>query len=154
MPWFVIYTKSRQEKKVADQLNEIGITAFCPMITSIKQWSDRKKKTTVPLINSYVFVQLEETDRFKVFEVSGAVRYVHWLKKPAVVRDSEIQSLKELTEKTVSSFAVDYLKKDDEFQIPTGAFKDKVGLIQEVRSKSVKIKLVELGLILTVQVEE
>ncbi|MEY3503974.1 MAG: hypothetical protein RL349_565, partial [Bacteroidota bacterium] len=50
------------------------------------------------LFNSYVFVQLDEVDRYKVFDVPGVVRYVHWLKKPAIVRENEIQSLKELTE--------------------------------------------------------
>jgi transcriptional antiterminator RfaH len=154
MPWFVIYTKPRNEKKVTEQLLAIGIETFCPMITSIKLWSDRKKKVTTPLINSYVFVQLDEVNRFKVFDVPGVVRYVHWLKKPAVVRDSEIQSLKELTEKTIRSFTIDHLTKGEEFLIPAGVFKDKKGLIEEVRGKSIKIKLDELGLVLTVQLED
>jgi transcriptional antiterminator RfaH len=154
MPWFVIYTKPRNEKKVTEQLLAIGIETFCPIITSIKQWSDRKKKVTTPLINSYVFVQLDEVNRFKVFDVPGVVRYVHWLKKPAVVRDSEIQSLKELTEKTIRSFTIDHLTKGEEFLIPSGVFKDKKGLIEEVRGKSIKIKLDELGLVLTVQLED
>lgn len=154
MPWFVIYTKPRNEKKVTEQLLAIGIETFCPTITSIKQWSDRKKKVTTPLINSYVFVQLDEVNRFKVFDVPGVVRYVHWLKKPAVVRDSEIQSLKELTEKTIRSFTIDHLTKGEEFLIPAGVFKDKKGLIEEVRGKSIKIKLDELGLVLTVQLED
>lgn len=154
MPWFVIYTKPRNEKKVTEQLLAIGIETFCPMITSIKQWSDRKKKVTNPLINSYVFVQLDEANRFKVFDVPGVVRFVHWLKKPAVVRDSEIQSLKELSEKTIRSFTIDHLTKGEEFLIPAGVFKDKKGLIEEVRGKSIKIKLDELGLVLTVQLED
>lgn len=154
MPWFVIYTKPRNEKKVTEQLLAIGIETFCPMITSIKQWSDRKKKVTNPLINSYVFVQLDEANRFKVFDVPGVVRFVHWLKKPAVVRDSEIQSLKELSEKTIRSFTFDHLTKGEEFLIPAGVFKDKKGLIEEVRGKSIKIKLDELGLVLTVQLED
>ncbi len=154
MPWFVIYTKPRNEKKVTEQLLAIGIEAFCPMITTIKQWSDRKKKVTIPLINSYVFVQLDEVHRFKVFDVPGVVRYVHWLKNPAIVRDSEIEVLKELSKNTVCSFTVDYLKKGDEFLIPSGVFKDKKGLIEEVRGKSIKIKLDELGLVLTVQLED
>ena len=59
MPWYVLYTKPRQEKKVADGLIAIGIAAYCPLVTTIKQWSDRKKKVEVPLINSYVFVNIE-----------------------------------------------------------------------------------------------
>jgi transcriptional antiterminator RfaH len=154
MPWFVIYTKPRNEKKVTEQLLAIGIDAFCPMITTIKQWSDRKKKVTSPLINSYVFVQLDEVDRYKVFDVPGVVRYVHWLKKPAIVRENEIQSLKELTEKTVFSFTIDHLTIGDEFLIPSGVLKDKKGVIQEARGKSLKLKLDELGIVVTVQLED
>ena len=79
MPWYVIYTKPRNEKKVAERLQQIGITVYCPMITMIKQWSDRKKKVQIPLLNSYVFVCLEDKEREKVFQVSGVVRYLFWL---------------------------------------------------------------------------
>lgn len=151
MPWFVLYTKPRNEKKVTDQLLAIGIETFCPMITSIKQWSDRKKKVTAPLINSYVFVQLEEVHRNKVFDVPGVVRYVHWLKKPAVVRENEIQALKEITDKTINNFSIDQLKKGDDFLVPAGVFKDKKGNIEEVRNNSIKIKLEELGVVVTIQ---
>lgn len=151
MPWFVIYTKPRNEKKVTEQLLAIGIEAFCPMITTIKQWSDRKKKVTAPLINSYVFVQLEEVHRNKVFDVPGVVRYVHWLKNPAIVRDSEIQALKELTDKTINNFSIDQLRKGDDFLVPAGVFKDKKGNIEEVRNNSIKIKLLELGVVVTIQ---
>lgn len=151
MPWFVIYTKPRNEKKVTEQLLAIGIEAFCPIITTIKQWSDRKKKVTIPLINSYVFVQLDEVNRFKVFDVPGVVRYVHWLKNPAIVRDSEIQALKELTDKTINNFSIDQLRKGDDFLVPTGVFKDKKGNIEEVRNNSIKIKLQELGVVVTIQ---
>ena len=74
MPWYVIYTKPRNEKKVADRLKHLGIDVYCPMITMIKQWSDRKKKVQIPLLNSYVFVNLNEKDRELVFQVSGVVR--------------------------------------------------------------------------------
>lgn len=154
MPWFVIYTKPRQEKKVTEQLLAIGIDAFCPTITTIKQWSDRKKKVTVPLINSYVFVQLEEANRLNVFEAPGVVRFVHWLKKPAIVRENEIVTLKELTKKTVCNVTIDHLTIGDEFLIPSGVFKDKKGVIQETRGKALKLKLDELGIVVTVQLAD
>jgi transcription antitermination factor NusG len=79
---------------------------------------------------------------------------VHWLKKPAIVRESEIEELKDLSEKTICSFTIDHLTKGEEFLIPSGVFKDKKGLIEEVRGKSLKIKLNELGLVVTVQLED
>ena len=50
--WFAIYVKSRSEKKVFKQLVDIEIESFLPLITRIKQWSDRKKKVEEPLFTS------------------------------------------------------------------------------------------------------
>jgi hypothetical protein len=44
MSWFVIYTRPQQEKKVAAGLTKIGVEAYCPIVTEVRQWSDRKKK--------------------------------------------------------------------------------------------------------------
>ena len=94
MNWYVVYTKPKWEKKVAEQLNEAGVECYCPLITRMRQWSDRKKKVEVPLFNSYVFVQLAESDRNSVFISSGVVRYLFWLGKPAIVQDAEIETIK------------------------------------------------------------
>ena len=93
MNWYAIYTKPRNEKKVTETLNSMGIEAYCPMVTSIKQWSDRKKKVTAPVLPSYVFVKIEEQKRNEVFQVAGIVRYVYWLGKPAIIRAIEIEAL-------------------------------------------------------------
>ena len=60
--WFVVYTKPQQELKVAGQLSAMGITNYCPTITLIKQYSDRKKKVIKPFLSSYVMVALEEKE--------------------------------------------------------------------------------------------
>ena len=65
--WFVVYTRPQQEIKVADQLSAIGISNYCPTVTLLKQYSDRKKKVIRPLLSSYVMVHLEEHQREKVF---------------------------------------------------------------------------------------
>lgn len=42
--WKVIYVASGAEKKVADRLNEMGVVAYAPLITEVRQWSDSKEK--------------------------------------------------------------------------------------------------------------
>ena len=154
MPWYVIYTKPRNEKKVAERLLQTGITAYCPMITMMKQWSDRKKKVQVPLLNSYVFVCLDEKDREKIFEVSGVVRYLFWLGKPAVVRDEEISALKEGLKDTMASFEVKGIKVGDLLPIPSGPFQGKEGIIKQISKNSLQLILTELGVLITLHKEE
>jgi transcriptional antiterminator RfaH len=149
MNWFVIYTKSRQEKKVALELEKMGITVYCPMINQIRQWSDRKKKVEVPLISSYVFVQLKERDREAVFEVPGIVRYVYWLEKPAIVRDEEIAVMKAwLSTQTVEA-KVEGLRRGDRMKVTNGLFEGKEGFVEEISKNRVLLLLPDLGMKIT-----
>ncbi|NHM06465.1 UpxY family transcription antiterminator [Flavobacterium sp. CYK-4] len=154
MPWYVIYTKPRNEKKVAERLKLAGITAFCPMINMVKQWSDRKKKVQVPLLNSYVFVQLEEKNREAVFQISGVVRYLFWLGKPAVVREDEIDALKNGLKDTMASFEVKDIKVGDLLPIPSGPFQGKEGIIKQINKNSLQLVLTELGVLITLHKED
>ena len=154
MPWYVIYTKPRNEKKVAERLQQIGITVYCPMVTMMKQWSDRKKKVQIPLLNSYVFVCLEEKEREKVFQISGVVRYLFWLGKPAMVREEEISALQEGLKETIISFEVNGIKVGDMLPIPSGPFQGKEGIIKQINKHSLQLILKELGVLITLCKEE
>jgi transcription antitermination factor NusG len=149
MPWYAIYTKARNEKKVADELNKRGIIAYCPLLTQVKQWSDRKKKIEVPLISSYVFVQVEDKEREKVFAVNGVVRYLYWLGKPAIVRDDEIMALQNAMQSSFTSATVNALKPGDKITIPSGPFEGQKGTVQTVKSNKLQIVLPQLGFVIT-----
>jgi transcription antitermination factor NusG len=88
--WKVIYTASRQEKKVADMLTKFGIEHYLPMVKKLRLWSDRKKWVEVPLFNGYVFVKPTEFQRDKVLETPGVVKYLRYNGEDALLRDVEI----------------------------------------------------------------
>ena len=151
MNWYVVYTKPKWEKKVAERLNEIGVVAYCPLVTKISQWSDRKKRISVPLFNSYVFVQMEDKDRNRVFEISGAVRYLFWLGKPAVVKDLEIEAIRQwLSAPDVYEVALDQWKKGDKITLESGPFISQTAIIQEVKQNHYILILESLGCLLRV----
>lgn len=150
MPWYVLYTKSRQEKKVTSGLSLLGITAYCPLVKTMKQWSDRKKKVEEPLLKSYVFVNLEESKRDIVFEVPGVVRYLFWLGKPAVVRDVEIEALQSNLNEIVTSFEIRTVLIGSNYSITEGPFKGLEGLVTRINKSSIQIILKELGFLITI----
>jgi transcription antitermination factor NusG len=154
MPWFAIYTRPKNEKKVAEQLFKLGIDVYCPMVTQMKQWSDRKKKVESPLISSYVFVNLDEKDRNTVFEVHGIVRYLYWLGKPAVVQDHEIALLKDNLKGILSSVEVQGLQPGDSLIISKGPFQGKEGVVSQVEKNKIRLILKELGVLITITKEE
>jgi transcription antitermination factor NusG len=152
MNWYVIYTKPKWEKKVAEKLNEIGIESYCPVITQIKQWSDRKKKVEVPLFNSYVFVQLLESERNSVFQVSGVVRYLFWLGKPAIVREEEISIIKKsLASPNLSDVSVSSIQVGDRIKLETGAFSNQDAIVKEVSKTHYILVLESLGCVLKIK---
>jgi transcriptional antiterminator RfaH len=152
MNWYVVYTKPKWEKKVAESLNNIGIECYCPLITKIKQWSDRKKKVQLPLFNSYVFVQLSDSDRDKVFQVPGVIRYLFWLGKPAVVRDAEIQTIKNsISDDNESEILVLPFKKGDRIKLDKGVFSNQEAIVQEVSNTYYIVVLESMGCLLKIK---
>jgi len=149
--WFVVYTRPQQELKVASQLSAMGITNYCPSITLIKQYSDRKKKVTRPLLSSYVMVQLEEKERNKVFACNGIVRYLFFLGKPAVVPGPQINLMQDHLNGIYNDFKVTTLSVGDSHTITQGPFSGVTGKVVETDNTKVKLELASLGMQITLR---
>lgn|SRR5690606_30353485 len=155
MPWYVIYTKPRAELKVAGQLKDMGIHTYCPTVTEEHLWSDRRKKVTLPLFRSYVFVKMNPKDRNQVFAAPGVVNYLFWLGKPAEVRDQEIQTIEAWNENQgVERMKVEQLSPGDRVTISKGIFKDQTALIKHVGDKRMRLILPGMGVVVNVKVRE
>ena len=151
MKWFVIYTKPQFEIKVEQTLQNIGIRAYCPVYKQIKQYSDRKKKVLKPLLRSYVLVNINDKDRDKVFSVPGVVRYLFWLGKPAIVRDEEIELMKNNLSGIYENITVSDLKKGDAYNIKEGPLKGQVGKVVDLFKNKIKLELPSLGMLVTLK---
>lgn len=151
MNWYVVYTKPKWEKKVAERLNEAGIVAYCPLIKKISQWSDRKKIVSVPLFNSYIFVQIDDKNRNDIFAITGAIRYLFWIGKPAVVKNCEIEAIQNwLSDPNQYEVILDRWRKGDKIILNSGLFKGQIALVQEVKQNHYVLILESLGCVLRV----
>jgi len=153
MDWFVLYVNSRAEKKVADRLRAKGYEVFCPMKKVLRQWSDRKKLVELPYFSAYVFVRLDISDRIQVLETPGVVNLVYWLKKPAVIRNEEMQSVMEFFESNKQSeITIAPFQEGQEVSIRDGALKDLKGIIIKESKNQLTLEIRQLGLAFKVQV--
>lgn len=146
MNWYALYTKPRNEKKVEEQLHKMGLEVFCPKVTVVKQWSDRKKRVSQPLIPSYVFIKIKEQERDLVFSVSGVVRYLFFLGKPAIIKESEINAMKETLNHDFKEVGVMDLEKGQKFTIEEGTFKGQEATFLEQKGNKIILRLVSLGI--------
>ena len=152
MPWYVLITKPKSEKKVAKKLEEKGIEVCCPVSVEVRQWSDRKKKVEVPLLPSMILVNLQDKERVKVFDVFGVVRYLFWLGKPATVSDAEIDTLLDIRNSNLKVIEVGPLHPGLVIEVDgLGQFPEK-GTIKYVSGNQCWVVLHNLGYVIKLQI--
>jgi len=94
--WLAVYTRPRHEKKIYAQLQKQKIRAYLPLHTTIRNWSDRKKKISLPLFSCYLFVNITLKDYIKVLNIPGVIRYVTFEGKAVPIPERQIQLIKNI----------------------------------------------------------
>jgi transcription antitermination factor NusG len=155
LKWYAVYTRPRWEKKVAYQLEKKGIEQYCPLNKVYRQWSDRKKLILEPLFTSYVFVRATEKMHTEIRSVSGIINFVYGLSKPAIIRDIEIDCIKEfLNNHNNVQLQKTEVSIDDTVRIINGPLIEYEGNVVAIKSKTVKINLPSLGYMMIAEVEK
>ena len=152
--WYAVYTRPRWEKKVAETLSRRKVENYCPINKVVRQWSDRKKIVYEPLFTSYVFVNVSDSEITSLKETSGVINLVYWLGKPAVILDSEIDSIKKfLCEYVNVSLEKTPVTVNDSVRILGGPLMELEGQVLSIKSKTVKVLLPSLGYMMFAEVE-
>jgi transcription antitermination factor NusG len=153
--WYVVYTKPRWEKKVAKLLEQKKIEHYCPLNKVQRQWSDRKKIVLEPLFTSYVFVCIGENEMIPVKQADGVMNFVYWLKKPAIIREEEIDVIKRfLNDYDNVQLERSVVNVNDPIKIISGPFMERQGNVVEIRNRTVKVSLPNLGYMLIAEVQK
>lgn len=151
--WYVLYTKPRWEKKVADQLAHKGVEHYYPLNRIVRLWSGSKKLIWESLFKSYVFVRIQEDELLKVKETSGVLNLVYWLGKPAVIREEEIDTMKAfLNDHQNVQLEKTGVSIHDCVTTVEGPFMYRQGDVIGVTHELVKVQLPSLGYALVAQI--
>ena len=92
--WFALWTRSRHEQVVREQLEQKQVEAFLPTLPRWSRWKDRKKKIDWPLFPGYCFARFNPDDALPVLKVPGVVSIVSFEGKPAPIPDYELESIR------------------------------------------------------------
>lgn len=152
--WLAIYTRPRWEKKVNQLLQEKGFESYCPLNRIRRKWSDRMKLVEEPLFKSYVFVKVDDADRNAVRLTTGAINFVYWNGKPAVIKEREIVTIKRFLDEyeNVEARQVD-IKVNQRVRVTNGTLMDQEGKVIDIRHKMVKVAIDSLGYILVAYID-
>lgn len=154
LKWFVVYTKPLTEKKVAARLMQLGYEVYLPLFTTLKQWSDRKKKLEKPLINSVVFVRCQPAQLNGVYQVQSVSGILRQDSKPAEVRHHEIQNLRILLQQaSVPELETNHFEPGTTIEVTRGPFKGVIATaVQVLNSMRLLIEIKQLGIAFSVNV--
>lgn len=154
--WYAVYTKPRWEKKVARLLEDKCIENYCPLNKVTKQWKDRKKVILEPVFKSYVFVRVSDELKWELKKINGIVNFVYWLRKPAVIKDEEIEIIKRFLSdfKEIEVEEIKTLKLNSKVRVRHGVLMDYQGILIEIKGSKARVKLESMGIQISAQFDK
>jgi transcriptional antiterminator RfaH len=148
--WYALYTKPRNEFKASKQIEKIGVSYYLPTATKIKQWSDRKKKITEPVLRGYIFIFADEKERINTLELNSVVRCLSESGRPAKIPAWQIENLRKMLSNEGEFFVREGLVPGVKVKIKEGPFKDVIGVYKEIdndKTIAVSIELLNRSVI-------
>ena len=141
--WIAVYTKSRHEQTVVNELNKKNIEAYCPMFKEKKQWSDRKKWVDFPLFRSYVFANIEIKENFYILQTIGVSKIEKFQEKISIIPDEVIENIKNIIHGEYKIEHADYFFKGQEVIVISGPLKGLDGTVLDLKGKDKLIIKIE-----------
>ena len=126
-PWFAVWTRSRHEKAVYDQLARKAIETFLPTVPRWSRWKDRKKKIDWPLFPGYLFVRTDPGQTLPIRMCTGVVSIISFDGKPAPIPDFEIDGIRRLIESELRFDPCPFIREGDRVEVVHGPLKGVVG---------------------------
>jgi transcription antitermination factor NusG len=136
--WYAVQTRAKHEKKVATELRGTGIEVFLPLMTEMRQWSDRRMSVDVPLFSCYLFVNVDSSAeaRIAVLRAAGVLRFVGGHHEEAAIPDRDIENINILLEKKVPFVSQSFLKIGQRVRIRGGALDGVEGVLTRCNGKN------------------
>lgn len=126
-PWYAIWTRSRAEKAVFDQLVRKDIETFLPTVRRISRWKDRRKEIDWPLFPGYCFARFDPRETLPILKCVGVAAIIMADGKPAPIASEEIDAIQRLVSTELKFDPCPFLKEGDLVEVVHGPLKGVVG---------------------------
>ena len=142
--WYVVQTRARHEKRVAEQLEAFSCEAFLPLYQEVHQWCDRRVRVELPLFPGYLFVHVSLQDRRQAVCLPGVVRLLAFNGVPAPVPEQEIASLRAAVEEHLAVWPHPYVQAGRRVRIIRGPLCGATGILLRRKNRSHLVLSVDL----------
>jgi transcription termination/antitermination protein NusG len=138
--WYAVWTRSRHEQVVREQLEQRHVVAFLPTITRWSRWKDRKKKIDWPLFPGYCFARFNPDDALPILKCTGVVNIVSVEGKPAPIPEYELDSIRLLVGSDLQFDPCPLIREGMMVEVVHGPLRGVVGRL--LRKDAAKARLV------------
>ena len=125
--WYAVWTRSRHEQVVREQLARKGLEPFLPTITRWSRWKDRKKQVDWPLFPGYCFARFLPAERLPVLTCSGVVSIVSFDGDLVPIPDHEIDGIRRLVGSDLQYDPCPLIREGTMVEVTHGPLKGVVG---------------------------
>ncbi len=126
-PWYAVWTRSRAEKAVHDQLVRKGVEVFLPTITRWSRWKDRRKRIDWPLFPGYCFARFDAADALRVLNSTGVATIVSFDGEMAPIPHAEVDAIRRLVTSGLQYDPCPLIKEGDKVEVIHGPLAGVVG---------------------------
>jgi transcription termination/antitermination protein NusG len=153
--WFAVWTRSRHEEVVREQLARKRIEVFLPTVTRWSRWKDRKKKIAWPLFPGYCFARFNPRERLPVLKCAGVVNIISSEGgAPAPIPETEIEGIRHLVESDLAFDPCPMIREGMMVEVMHGPLRGVIGRLLRKNEKARLVLSVDLiGQAVSVEVD-
>ncbi len=152
--WYALWTRSRHEQVVREQLERKSIEAFLPTVTKWSRWKDRKKKIDWPLFPGYCFARFDVHERLPILKCAGVVNIISFDGEPAPIPKHEIDGIRQLVESELAYDPCPLIKEGMMVEVMHGPLRGVIGrLIRKNEKARLMLSVDLIGQAVSVEVD-
>ena len=150
--WFVLHTKSRQEKLLADTLSTMGIAAYLPLVRQPRYYGRHKLSVELPLFAGYLFLRGSIDDAYSADRTNRVAKIIPVADQQRL--DTELQNIQLALERGAELDLCQALTKGTPVEVRSGPFRGLQGVVEDrVKPNRLLLQVEMLGRAVSLEVD-
>jgi transcription antitermination factor NusG len=150
--WYVVHTRSRQEKYLSTVLELAGVECFLPLSRRVVYYGHRKRVTESPVFGCYLFLRGEVEDTYRATATGRVASVIHVADQERLAH--EIAQLRHAVMAGVDLVTAPFLQVGVRARVRAGPLKGLEGIVESLgRTDRLTLQVHVLGRATSVEID-